>query len=402
MSYDLAIELKNVGKQYQIYDKPSDRLRSMLPWNRDKTIGKTFHALHDVTLGVAHGEVVGIVGRNGAGKSTLLQIVAQTIQASHGEAITHGKVSALLELGSGFNPEFSGRENVYLAAAVAGLSQEEADQKFDEIVAFSEIGEFIDQSVKTYSSGMMIRLAFSVATSVKPDVLIIDEALSVGDGAFARKSFERIMALKDRGCTILFCSHSLFQIESLCSRAIWIEKGEIREDGMAANVVAAYQNYLDTLTMPEAFQPHPSTVQGHARFSKVVVSLDGQQEGLLKGFSGRSTLGIYGEFVSDPSLPCPSAAVTISGPDGRILCSAGAWNDGVLLKRDSKGAGTFSIQFPSIALLKGRYHVGVYLFCERGLHTYDWADPVAVFELEQKGVQQGIVELEHRWESFDL
>lgn len=397
MSYDLAIHLKNVGKQYQIYDKPSDRLRSMFPWNRSKTIGRTFHALHDITLDVAHGEVVGIVGRNGAGKSTLLQIVAQTISASHGEAQTNGKVSALLELGSGFNPEFSGRENVYLAAAIAGLTQKEADQKFDEIVAFSGIGEFIDQPIKNYSSGMMVRLAFSVATSVEPDILIVDEALSVGDGAFARKSFERIMTLKDRGCTILFCSHSLFQIESLCNRAIWIEKGQIQEDGIAANVVAAYQNFLDTLNLQESIQPQQAAVQGHARFTKVIVDLDGKQEGLLKGFSCRSTLSIYGEFVSDVALPCPSAAVTLSGPDGRILSSAGAWNDEILLERDTDGLGKFSIHFPSIALLKGRYHVGVHLFCERGLHIYDWADPVAIFELEQTGIQQGIVELEHRW-----
>lgn len=399
MSCNNAIHLKGLSKHYHVYDKPSDRLRAMMPWNRSKNIGRVFHALSNINLEIGHGEVIGIVGRNGAGKSTLLQIVAQTILASEGEVKICGKVAALLELGSGFNPEFSGRENVYLSAAIAGLTQKETEERFEEIVTFSGIGEFIDQPVKSYSSGMMVRLAFSVATSVEPDVLIVDEALSVGDGAFARKSFERILKLKERGCTILFCSHSLFQIESLCKRAVWIEKGKIHEDGLAANVVAAYQSFLDTLNMHELELPHSTAIQGHARFTKVIVDLDGEQEGLLKGSSCSSTLSIYGEFVSDISIPCPSVAVTISAQDGRILSSAGAWNDGITLERDADGQGKLMLHFPDIALLKGRYNVGVYLFCERGLHTYDWADPVAVFELEQTGIGQGVVALQHHWDT---
>jgi lipopolysaccharide transport system ATP-binding protein len=209
------------------------------------------------------------------------------------------------------------------------------------------------------------------------------------------------MKLKENGCTILFCSHSLFQIESLCSRAIWLEKGEIYADGNAANIVSQYQDFLNKIDTPESESinnTNLSNVQGHARFINVSVKLDGDSEKPLKGTSKRSTLSIYGTFTSDILLPCPSAAVTISAQDGRILSSAGAWNDNIKINRDKDGTGKFAIHFPNIALLKGKYNVGIYLFCEKGLHTYDWADPVATFELEQIGIEQGIVSLSHKWE----
>lgn len=395
----VAICLENIVKEYKIYNKPSDRLWAMFPWNSQKSFSKTFSALKNINLKVGHGEVVGIIGRNGAGKSTLLQIVAQTIMPSGGEVFVNGKIAALLELGSGFNPEFSGRENIYLSAAIGGLSKIETQERFDAIVAFSGIGDFIDQPVKFYSSGMTARLAFSVATSIEPEILIIDEALSVGDGAFARKSFERIMKLKENGSTILFCSHSLFQVESLCNRAIWIEQGEIFGDGNPKSVTVSYQTFLDTFESKGTLDKiAPSSVSGHAKFKEVLVLLDGNKTAPLKGLSQSSTLSISGTFISDPSLASPSVAVTISTKDGRIVSSAAAWSNGIELMRTKEGEGAFNIVFPSIALLKGHYNVGVYLFCERGIHTYDWADPMAFFELQQNGIEQGIVMLEHIWE----
>ncbi len=395
----LAICFENVTKDYKVYNKPSDRLRAMLPWNSHNSFSKIFNVLKSINLKVGHGEVVGIIGRNGAGKSTLLQIVAQTIIPSSGEVFVNGKVAALLELGSGFNPQFTGRENIYLSAAIGGLSKVEIEEQFDSIVSFSDIGNFIDQPIKYYSTGMTARLAFSVAISIEPEILIIDEALSVGDGAFARKSFERIMKLKERGTTILFCSHSLFQVESLCDRAIWIEQGEIFDDGNPKSVTVSYQAFLDTLEYKDTLDKIvPSSVSGYAKFKKVSVLLDGNTTTPLKGLSKSSTLIISGTFISDLSLASPSVAITISTKDGRIISSVAAWNDGIKLKRNKVGEGEFKISFSSLALLKGYYNVGVYLFCERGIHTYDWADPIVAFELEQHGIEQGIVVLEHNWE----
>jgi len=181
-----------------------------------------------VSFEIAKGDVIGILGVNGAGKSTLLQLVCGTLTATHGEVLVKGRIAALLELGAGFNPEFTGRENVFMSAAIMGLTQDEVTARFEDIVEFSGIRDFIDQPVKTYSSGMYVRLAFSVATHVDPDILVIDEALSVGDGHFARKSFDRIMALKARGCTILFCSHSIYQLEALCQQALWLDQGQVK------------------------------------------------------------------------------------------------------------------------------------------------------------------------------
>ncbi len=242
----LALKAVNLGKTYHLYSTPSDRLKQIL-FGKKKQYFKEFTALKEVSFDLPKGEVLGLIGRNGAGKSTLLQLICGTLTASHGELQVNGRIAALLELGAGFNPQFTGRENIYLSATVMGISRQEIDQKIEDIIDFSGIRPFIEQPVSTYSSGMFVRLAFSVATSVDPDILVIDEALSVGDGDFARRSFERIMAMKEAGKTILFCSHSLYQIEVLCSQAIWIEKGQVQARGLPSVVVPEYQGFLDRL-----------------------------------------------------------------------------------------------------------------------------------------------------------
>ena len=199
-----AIEAAGLGKCYDLFENPSDRLKQLL-WGGLKNFSRQFWALQDVNLQIGHGEVVGLVGRNGAGKSTLLQMLCGTLPHTSGSLKVNGRVAALLELGAGFNPEFTGIENVYMNGALMGLTHAQVQEKLPEILAFADIGDFVHQPVKTYSSGMFMRLAFAVATSVEPDILVIDEALSVGDGAFARKSFDRIMRLKEAGKTILFC-----------------------------------------------------------------------------------------------------------------------------------------------------------------------------------------------------
>lgn len=243
MSSELAISVTSLGKCFHIYDKPRDRLLQMFSRGR-KQYFREFWALSEVSFEVKKGETVGIVGRNGSGKSTLLQLICGTLNPTHGSIVTNGRIAALLELGSGFNPEFSGRENVYLNAAVLGLTRAETEARFADIEAFAEIGEFIDQPVKTYSSGMMVRLAFAVAINVDPQILIVDEALSVGDELFQRKCFARIEAIKASGATILFVSHSGSTVVELCDRAILLDSGEKLIEGVPKNVLGKYQKLL--------------------------------------------------------------------------------------------------------------------------------------------------------------
>jgi len=250
-SEEIAIHVRELGKSYQIYDRPQDRLKqSVMPRLRG-LLGKVtpnyyreFWALRDLSFDVRKGETVGIIGRNGSGKSTLLQVICGTLTPTTGAVETTGRVAALLELGAGFNPEFTGRENVYLNGSVLGLTQEEIDQRFDAIAAFADIGEFIEQPVKSYSSGMVVRLGFAVAINVDPEILVVDEALAVGDEIFQRKCFSRIETIKSKGATILFVSHSGATVVGLCDRAILLDGGERLATGLPKQIVGRYQKLL--------------------------------------------------------------------------------------------------------------------------------------------------------------
>lgn len=248
---DIAIRVRRLSKCYQIYDRPEDRLKQSIVPRLQRLMDKPprnyfreFWALKDVSFDVRKGETVGIVGRNGSGKSTLLQIICGTLAPTSGVVETSGRVAALLELGSGFNPEFTGRENVYMNGAVLGLSKEEIDARFDEIAAFADIGQFIEQPVKTYSSGMVVRLAFSVVANLRPEVLVVDEALAVGDAAFQRKCVRRIEDLVETGVVLLFVSHDLETVKKICSKAIYLNGGEVALSGTAKEVCIAYERDL--------------------------------------------------------------------------------------------------------------------------------------------------------------
>lgn len=402
MSSDPVISVKNLAKCYQLYNQPQDRLKQFL-WRGKRQYFREFWALHDVSIDVMQGEVVGIIGRNGSGKSTLLQLICGTLTPTAGEVVVKGRVAALLELGAGFNPEFTGRENVFMSAAIMGLSHEEIGARFEEIVEFSGIRDFIDQPVKTYSSGMYVRLAFSVAVSVDPEILVVDEALSVGDGEFSRKSFDRIMAFKKAGKTILFCSHSLYQIEAICSRALWLDHGQIRLQGEAGEVVRAYNDYLASPSAPEGegrlfgVEGNVARAKGVARLSGVKVKAGGSDGPSLEVVSGESEVSIAVSFMSDPALPSPSVAAGFMWQDGRVVCSASTHFDQVILKRTADGGGEVELAFPKLPLLKGSYWVAVYLLCENGIHVYDYANFVAEIKVRQTNLEQGIVSLPHIW-----
>ncbi|GAB4172839.1 MAG: ABC transporter ATP-binding protein [Thalassobaculales bacterium] len=238
------IRARGLSKAYAVYARPVDRLKQLV-WRTGRRFYREVHALTDASFEIARGETVGLVGRNGSGKSTLLQILAGTLTPSAGEVAVNGRVAALLELGSGFNPEFSGRENVYLNASILGISREEIDARFDDILAFADIGPVIDQPVRTYSSGMYVRLAFAVAVMVDPEVLIVDEALAVGDEAFQRKCLARIEQLQAAGCTILFVSHAVGLVAQFCGRALLMHQGRILADGPSRPVTMLYQRLVN-------------------------------------------------------------------------------------------------------------------------------------------------------------
>ena len=465
---DVAIAANGLTKRYALFNQPSDRLRQML-WSGAarithgvgrilQTVGaresgqklrawtapryfREFVALQSVDLTVLRGEVLGVVGKNGAGKSTLLQLICGTVEPTEGSVVVRGRVAALLELGAGFNPEFTGRENIVMAAAIMGLSAQETAERMDAIEAFAEIGPFMEQPVKTYSSGMYVRLAFAVATSVEPDILIIDEALSVGDGAFARRSFDRIMELKERGATILFCSHAMYHVQALCARAVWLEAGGVRMVGTAAEVTAAYE-MSQVATSGGAFATAPapasalavspaedsahdldpahaaetasaekqmeassstpavldSSLQGTARITGIDVSADGLHGHELAVLSCKTSVTLSVRFASDPALPPPSLAMAFIAASGAPVASAGSANDRVVLKRGTDGRGEARLTFTRLPLLQGLYTINVFLLCERGVHVYDHAERCARLVVSQQGLEQGVVRLPHAWD----
>ncbi len=402
-----VISLQQVAKSYRLYDHDFDRIREIVT---GKSRHKQLVALEDITFDVQPGEVVGVVGKNGAGKSTLLKILANTMQPSSGSVVIKGRVAALLELGASFHPEMSGHDNIYLNCSIQGLSKAETDAIYADIINFSGISEFIHQPVKTYSTGMFVRLAFSIATHIDPDILIIDEALSVGDGVFARRSFDRIMEFKRSGKTIFFCSHSLYQVEALCDRVLWLERGRIRSAGDPARVVTEYGEFL---RMESSMQENLETVQHEdnpqpvkiipkseiPRILDVAVTVDGHVAKAHQVKSGRSLLAITVRFHPGENLPLPSLGIAFTGGDGRILSSVGTVNDGLVLRVDNQGIGSATVEFAEFPLLKGNYNIDIYLMCEQGLHIYEAVTQAAELNVEQVGLARGIVNLPHLWNS---
>ena len=240
ISTNPVLRVRSVGKEYKLYPSPRSRLRALLT---GKATHRSHWALRDVSFELQRGECVGVIGDNGAGKSSLLKLLAGTMHPSQGSIERVGRVTAILELGAGFHPDFSGRDNLYFGGSLIGINREEMARLEPEIIEFCELGEALDRPVKTYSSGMTVRLAFALVTAVQPDVLIIDEALAVGDQHFQKKCVERITAFRNNGCTILFCSHSPYHIRHLCDRALWLKGGEIAQFGGTEEVLAAYDVY---------------------------------------------------------------------------------------------------------------------------------------------------------------
>ena len=398
MSLSPIIELQNIYKSYPRFETPLAQLKSII---LSRPPSNPFHALSDISLSVYEGDIVGIIGKNGSGKSTLLQIICGTLNQSSGTSSIHGRIAALLELGAGFNPEFTGRENVYLSAAIMGYSKKKIDSMIDEIINFSGIRDFIDQPVKTYSSGMYVRLAFSVAVTVEPDILVIDEALAVGDGEFSRKSFERVMALKKAGKTILFCTHAMYQIEALCNRVVWLDHGHVKMVGKPKDVVVAYTEFLESSSTVEIAShdtANKTTLNSAVGVTAVDISINGNNTAPFIVLSSEDSLEIKVSLVSPVDLPIPTVAVMINDTSGKPIASNSTQIDNVTLSRNVYGQTSIQCIYPRLSLLKGHYTIEIFLLCEQGIHVYEHLRNVAEFSVQQKHLEMGVVSLPHTWQ----
>lgn len=391
----LAIDAHNLSKVYKLYANPKDRLKEALFRGR-ALYHQEFWALQDVSFAAEVGSSVGIIGDNGAGKSTLLQVIAGVVRPTSGQIKTSGRISAILELGAGFNPEFTGRENVMMTGVIMGISRREMERRFDEIAAFAEIGDFIDRPVKIYSSGMYVRLAFAVATSVDPDVLIIDEALSVGDQYFQKRCIDRIERFRQAGKTIVFCSHSLYQVRMVCTQAIWLRDGQVAEAGETAPVVAAYENYVRNRESPQC-SPEPAVERGSAVFpwlSRVWIGRDGTDLSDDQFVTGEGITVSVEYTVPRPPVPV-HVGICIDRNDGVQAFGTGTH---VAKVTPSPSGGRVRLRLPRLPLLSGQYTVTVYLLDEHALHVYDRLANHCPFQIAQNVQAAGLTYLPHQWE----
>lgn len=363
---DIAINVENLTKIYKLYDKPVDRLKESLHPLRKK-YHRDFYALKDISFEVKRGETIGVIGKNGSGKSTLLKIITGVLTQSAGSVQVNGKVSALLELGAGFNHELTGIENIYLNGTIMGYSKEEMDAKLNDILTFAEIDDFVYQSVKTYSSGMFVRLAFAVAISVDPDILIVDEALSVGDMKFQKKCMEKINWIQDCGKTIIFCSHDMHAVSELCDKVYWCKDGEIEECGDSNRVISSYVSYMtqaDTTKVGSIGTGGNSNPNYYIRNSEEVeitsIKLYDKSEVEKDVFFTGDDLIFEVTYNSLNGILDPNYSIIIFRDD-KIpigICKTNYYKD-ILPRGFKKGLCTFKACLKNIQLNKGKYCFGI-------------------------------------------
>lgn len=360
-----VIRASEISKHYKLYKRPADRLKEVV---FRKPYHQLFASLEDISFDVYKGECLGIIGENGAGKSTLLKILAQALTPTKGTLSITGRIGALLELGAGFHPELSGRQNYYMTAALMGMSKKEIIKSEKNILSFAEIGDFIDQPVKTYSSGMAVRLGFSIATSINPDILIIDEALSVGDEYFQKKSLDRLRQFRENGKTIIFCSHSLYYVNLLCNRVMWLNKGEIELCGDSETVSTAYSNKQREkqakLQNSDSVSKSPKITSPKKISEIIILSNKGNRE-----ISFCNDLNIEVKINSNDNQPF-SLGVGIRRNDGITVNLVNLKKLKNLLIQ-GEGVHKIRIVYPKLPLLKGKYSIIAFIIDEHGLHIYD-------------------------------
>lgn len=400
-----ALSVQHLGKEYKLYDHPRQRLRALLTGS---ALHRSHWALRDVNFHLHAGQCLGVVGNNGAGKSTLLKLLAGTLQPTTGRVHCPGRVTAILELGAGFHPDFSGRENLRFAGSLIGLDAATIAALESEIIEFSELGAAIDRAVKTYSSGMVVRLAFALVTAVQPELLIVDEALAVGDQNFQKKCVERIESFRRKGCTILFCSHSLYHVRQLCDAAVWLEQGQVRAFGETESVLASYEASLRqqslgdgmasssadaaTQAVPLLSVQQASPPEAHI-VAVEVAPLDTSVPPRLLG----SDLSVTVRARTAPGDPAPSIGVMLEQSHGVGITSLASHVEGAFPRPTADGAWEITLTFPDLPLHTGEYVVSAYLFDAKGLVVCDEWKNCATFTFVYPTQTPGLVRLPHFW-----
>ena len=385
MSSKPAFILQNVAKSYAVYAKPSDRLKELFTRRPQHRL---FTALHPLSLEIALGTSIGIVGDNGAGKSTLMHLLAGTHTPSSGQIERHGRILGLLELGVGFHPEFSGRENLFFQGDVLGIERNFIQQRMQAILDFAEIGDFIDQPLRTYSTGMKVRLAFALIASLDPDTLIVDEALAVGDIHFQKKCIDRMSAFKQAGKTIVFCSHSLYQVGMFCEQVIWMQHGKMRMFGAAEDVLPAYEAYQFAKDEPEQTSATNSNAPVRIRhFQLTSPSPMNEGEELCVEFAC--------EAQSRETRYHASLSLKLESGRGVFVSATHFRGEAPL-----QGSQTQRICFPALPLMGGSYQLHLRLWDDRGLMVYD-ERLLNDLTIRKQGQGMGIVRLHPIWQRMD-
>lgn len=399
MSSEIVISTQNLRKVYSVYATPAQKLASLLglPGAR----GKEFIALESVNIEICKGETVGIIGVNGSGKSTLLQLICGTLLPSSGTVFTRGRIAPLLELGAGFNAEFTGRENVFLNAALLGFSRKETQQKFDSIAAFADIGEFLDRPVKTYSSGMFARLAFATAIHVDPEILIVDEILAVGDSRFQRKCVKKFNEIRENGSTILFVSHDDYQVRNICNRALYLDKGMQRYFGSADTAVQCYlsdmqEHGVEVKNESEWVQKN----EKEQRLIKITNVTLTDKEGLpIEKIESGDSVKLAFDYCYQGSLDELEGLTFVFNlyrKDGIYICGTTTAMRGLPAWPVSP-KGSVTVNFPSLKLLAGIYNWRVAVNDNKGIQILDEALPVCEFTIKDNFSAVGVCDLEHNW-----
>lgn len=410
-SEEIAIRVNDLGKCYQVYRHPQDRLKQYVAPRLRRLLGRApkryfqeFWALRNASFEIPRGETVGIVGRNGSGKSTLLQLICGTLSPTMGHVDTRGRISALLELGSGFNPEFTGRENVLLNGALHGFSRQAMEERFERIAAFADIGHYIDQPVKTYSSGMYARLAFSASIFVDPDILIVDEILAVGDAPFQAKCMKTFHALRDNGCTILLVAHDAYMIKNFCQRAVYLREGELVAVGPSTDVVDQYTLEVEK-AMASNLEAAPDTVRSEHAFDIAGVGMfrivDVQMIDIhgepLDIVSTGDEVQVRFRWKSLAQKPADvTFVVNLYRHDGLYIFGTTSLMDGHAPWQPAT-EGVVTVNFPALPLLAGEYVWRVAINDDRAFGVYAEANRVCPFTVRDQLEAVGLVNVQRGW-----
>lgn len=399
---NVIIEINDIVKSYKLYDKPADRFKEAIhPFKR--IYHKEFVALNGINLSVEKGDAIGILGRNGSGKSTLLKMITGVLTPTSGDIKVNGKISAILELGAGFNPEYTGRENIYLNGLMMGHNREKMNEKIESIIEFADIGDFIDQPVKLYSSGMFARLAFAVSINVEPDILIVDEALAVGDTRFQTKCIDKMKELKRNGTTILFVSHASEQVKRFCNKAVWIKNGEIEIIGDSSEVVDRYEDYMrndmgdsEKTTEPPRVEVLDSdfTLPANPDILALITNV-GINKTTFKTFDELNVeieYEVYEEIIDDLLL-----GAAIYTPNREYIFGPNTFLEKISIP-NKLGRHKVKYCIPQIPLIGGTFCLDVGLFNNEGLVNIHYKENSVSFTITNKYFSEGLVYINHKWE----